>query len=116
MKQLNEIHRLQKLANIKLNEELNENDLIQFNNLATELEKRGVPCELRLVESTFAKFRVLLGFRYPETLLDKVYAAMNNAGLSDSEVGISADEHGYKIIKSKYINGGPKSYFLSMRR
>jgi len=94
-----------------LKESLNEgiSDFIEdFEKLARELEKRRIPCTVKLTEfGGRKKIDVMCGFDYPDSLFDKVHDGMEAVGV---QADVSADVSGGTTIKSQRIAGGPKRY------
>ena len=89
-------------------ESVNESYEEDFEKLAKALEKKKVPC--KLVMSEFQgdiNYDILCGFDYPDSVFFKADDAMKEAGV---KANVSADIAGGRVLKSRYIAGGPKRY------
>ena len=95
-------------------ESLNESSQDNFEKLAAALEKHRIPC--KLVMSEFrgkTELDILCGWDYPEKLARKCDDVMAEVGV---QAEVSADMGGGKILNSRRIAGGPRSYSRSQGR
>lgn len=84
----------------------------QYNLLVAALEKKNVPCRVKLNNwNGRQEIDVECGRDYPDSLFDKITDAYEKIeGLSSQNVSVCADSSGATVIKSTRIAGGPKRY------
>lgn len=81
----------------------------KFDLLVAELEKRNVPCKVKLVRFNGKdKLVVEVGMDSPEELDDLAFEALNACKL---DIGICAEQSGGDVLKSQRVCGGAKNYF-----
>jgi hypothetical protein len=88
----------------------------QYNLLVAALEKKKVPCRVKLNEwsgpNAGQDISVECGWDYPDRIFDKVCDCYGKIeGLNSQNVSVCADSGGSVIVlKSTRIAGGPKRY------
>ena len=81
----------------------------KFDLLVKELEKRNVPCKVKLVKTpNSTELVVEVGRDSPEELDDRAFEAISACKL---DIGICAEQSGGEVIKSERVCGGAKRYF-----
>lgn len=104
---------LQKLIREEVRKVLKEADSnpdLDFDRVVEALRVAKIPCKVVLNEfGGKLSIEILCGFNYPDSLVDKIYDALDPLNLPN-EPNISADFSGGTNKKSISIAGGPKRY------
>lgn len=81
----------------------------KFEQLVSELEKRKVPCKVKLVRFNGKDELVVeVGRDSPEELDDRAFEAL---GACKLDIGICAEQSGGEVLMSRRVCGGAKTYF-----
>ena len=91
-----------------IRESLGEGLGVKFGLFVEELEKRGVPCVVKLLAN---EVLVECGWDYPDRVADQVFGAADKVGISGNELDLCAEACGHGVPeKTARVAGGPRRY------